>query len=249
MATRGPQRDELQNHVFNTYLSLRTGLWVTGALLPIAVWVIGWALDGVTLAKSISAYYWTTADVTSGEYRARAWLVGGLFAVASGLYLYKGFTNKENITLNLAAIFALGVAVFPTTRPRPVQVGEGFFTVHGVCALLLFACLVFVVWFCAQDTLHLLSDRKTRAFYLWWYRAIGLVMVASPLLAVALNALTFDRTSFVFWVEAAGIWAFAAYWYVKSRELKRSQATRRALKTRDQAEPLYLYKEDIVKRP
>jgi hypothetical protein len=31
-----------------------------------------------------------------------------------------------------------------------------------------------------------------------------------------------------FWIEAAEIWAFAAYWFIKSHEMKTSQADLRA---------------------
>lgn len=236
MPIKRSRSNELQDHVFNTYLSLRTGLWATGALLPFVIWFFGWAFDHKPLQKSISAYYWTTANEATGEYRARTILVGGLFAIALGLYLYKGFTKWEDIALNLAAIFCLGVALFPTTRPG--QLDEGFLTFHGLFAILLFFCLAYVVWTRALDTLHLLRNNEAKKRYRRTYLVIGLVMLASPLAAIILNLLTFDRTSFVFWTEAAGIWAFALYWYVKSRELKETKATRRALQTGVQLNPL-----------
>jgi hypothetical protein len=34
---------------------------------------------------------------------------------------------------------------------------------------------------------------------------------------------------YVFWIEAAGIWAFAAYWLTKSRELKESEVEIKAV--------------------
>ena len=103
------QRDELQEHIFSTYINLRYGMAIIAAIFPVLVFAVG-ALDGVHLQNSISAYYWASG---TGELRARVWFVGGLFAVATFLYLYKGFTVAENIALNLAAILAVGVAVFP----------------------------------------------------------------------------------------------------------------------------------------
>ena len=38
-------------------------------------------------------------------------------------------------------------------------------------------------------------------------------------------------------IEAAGIWAFAAYWLVKSSELKKSNATKRALRGEVETSP------------
>jgi hypothetical protein len=77
----------------------------------------------------------------------RDWFVGALFAIAACLYLYKGFTPKENRLLNLAAVFAVGVAIFPMNWPPKNWPPPGWpnepicntFTagyVHGTCAVL-----------------------------------------------------------------------------------------------------------------
>jgi hypothetical protein len=216
------QSDELQGHVFSTYVSLRYGLAVIGAVLPILVYVIG-AFHGVELQGSMSAYYWAPGG---GQAPSRDAFVGCLFAVAACLYLYKGFTTRENVALNLAAIFAVGVAVFPTEWNCQVDCGR--FSVHGASAVLMFLCLVFVVWFCARDTLSLLPE-PSAGRYRMLYGAIGLVMLVSPLTAFVLNSFIGAGSSYIFFIEAAGIWAFAAYWFAKSRELRKSSATRRAL--------------------
>jgi hypothetical protein len=54
-------------------------------------------------------------------------------------------------------------------------------------------------------------------------------MLASPLTAFIVNSIIGTETSFVFFIEVAGIWAFAAYWLIKGSELKRSGATSKAL--------------------
>ena len=60
------------------------------------------------LAGSMSEYYWAAAgDVVP----ARNVFVGGLFAVSACLWLYKGFSPRENVALNLAGLFAVGVAL------------------------------------------------------------------------------------------------------------------------------------------
>ena len=96
---------KLRNHVLRTYLSLRLGLIVLGVLLPLVLW-IGGVYAGIPLQPSISQYYHTAlGDV----------FVGFLWAVAAILYLYKGFSEKENYALNLAAIFLIGVSLIPTS--------------------------------------------------------------------------------------------------------------------------------------
>jgi hypothetical protein len=54
-------------------------------------------------------------------------------------------------------------------------------------------------------------------------------MAASPLIAFVLNSLVEAHTYFIFFAECAGIWSFAVYWLVKSSELKKSEATKKAL--------------------
>jgi len=47
-----------------------------------------------------------------------------------------------------------------------------------------------------------------------------------PLVGLFL-AIIFDAVQrLVFWIEAAGVWAFAAYWFTKSRELRESEVKR-----------------------
>jgi hypothetical protein len=213
--------NKLREHILSTYLTLRYGIILIGALLPIVVYAVG-RFNGVALQDSISAYYWAGDGAPS-----RDWFVGLLFAVAAFLYLYKVFSGAENIALNLAAIFAVGVAVFPTEWNCGAACGK--YSVHGFCAVSMFVFLVYVVWFRAGDTLTLIPDDQSRARYRRLYKILGLVMLASPLTAFVLNSVIGTRSSYVFFIEAAGIWAFAAYWLVKSSELARSAATIKAV--------------------
>ena len=221
------QRDELQEHIFSTYLTLRYGIILIGALLPVIVYVVG-LVKGIPLQDSISAYYWAS-PLLGGDAPSRNWFVGGLFAVAAFLYLYKGFSTAENVALNFAAILAVGVAVFPMEWASEADSGK--FSLHGFCAVSMFVCLAYVVWFCARDTLKLVPSNATPspARYRQLYLIVGGVMLASPLTAFVMNSLIGTRSSFVFFIEAAGIWAFALYWWIKSSELKKSAATAKGL--------------------
>ena len=216
-------RNELADHIFDTYVSLRYGMAVIGAALPLLVYAVG-AVHGVELQGSMSAYYWAPDGVSAPS---RNWFVGCLFALAACLYLYKGFTIRENVALNLAAVFGVGVAVFPTEWKCEVDCGR--FSAHGSSAVLMFVCLVYVVWFRARDTLSLLPEASA-ARYRQIYRGIGLVMLVSPLTAFVVNSFIGQGKAYVFFIEAAGIWSFAAYWVIKSSEFKKTNATRRALR-------------------
>ena len=221
-------REELQKHVFGTYVTLRYGMTFIGALLPIVLYAVG-AAYGIPLAGSMSEYYW--AKSTAGVVPARDVFVGGLFAVAACLYLYKGFSTRENVALNLAGLFAVGIAIFPMADPSLAS--DGKFSVHGACGVLLFLCLAFVIWFCPNKTLKMLPPEEVPRFRRA-YNALGGVMLASPLSAFIANALLRGRDpaardSYVFWIEVAGILAFAAYWFTKTREFKITNAMGLAL--------------------
>lgn len=62
-------------------------------------------------------------------------------------------------------------------------------------------------------------------------------MLASPLTAFCLNSLIGTRSTYVFFIEAAGIWAFALYWWIKSSELRKSAATALALHAKIETQP------------
>jgi hypothetical protein len=227
------EENTLQKHVFSTYLTLRYGIAIIGALLPVLVYAVG-AAKGVPLQNSISAYYWAPDGQNAPS---RNWFVGCLFVVAAFLYLYKGFSKAENFALNLAAILALGVAVFPMEWNCVTDCGK--FSLHGFCAVSMFACLVYVVWFRARDTLSLvpLDAKPSPDSYRKMYAAIGFVMLASPLTAFVFNSLIGTQSTYIFFIEAAGIWAFSLYWFTKSSELKKSAATALALHARIETQP------------
>jgi hypothetical protein len=224
------------NTSFGTYLSLRYGMAIAAFALP---WiVVGWGvLFGIGLQPSISDYYWAPPGVQIVDFNwtifdqaapSRVWFVGCIFAIAAFLYLYKGFSVAENVVLNLAAALAVGVAIFPMCKPGTAC---GSFSLHGFCAIAMFACLLYVVWFRAKDTLGYLPDnaKPSAKHYRQIYNWVGIAMAASPIAAFVLISILGTRTSLVFFVEALAITVFAAYWWIKSTELKQSRATRRAL--------------------
>src|SRR5262245_26327112 len=100
--------DQLRKNIFSTYFTLRLGIVVLAGALPIILGVGGRLWGGVdTLATSMSAYY--------GEHGGtmRNWLLGILWTVGAFLYLYKGFSTRENILLNIAGGCAVVLAMVP----------------------------------------------------------------------------------------------------------------------------------------
>jgi hypothetical protein len=100
---------------------------------------------------------------------------------------------------------------------------------HFTFAVLLFLCMAYTAIFCTQDTLQWIADPERRARYRATYRIIGWFMALFPLIGLALALYFHAMQRYVFWIEAAGIWAFAAYWLTKSRELKESEVEIKAV--------------------
>ncbi|MFN2406657.1 MAG: DUF998 domain-containing protein [Pyrinomonadaceae bacterium] len=214
--------DELQKHMLGTYFGLRMGLAVIGFVLPLIVLIAGGVLHGVGWQQSISQYYHREG---LSYLTTRDFFVGGLFAAGACLYLYKGFSTKENVALNLAGAFAIFVALLPT---GDAATGGGLVSqLHGISAVLFFLCIAYVSLCRARDTLPLLSPKKERR-YARMYRLTGVIMVVSPLAAVGLS-FALNRTSIKFWVETFAMWAFSAYWLIKTKEMRETRAEKRAL--------------------
>jgi hypothetical protein len=205
--------DTLRTNILSTYFTLRWGIVVMSGLLPVLLYAVGRWQHVPELPRSMSAYY---------EYDGlvRDVFVGTLCAVGSFLYLYKGFSTAENVALNLAGIFAVGVAFVPCDCLGKDQTTN---TYHIVSAVSFFLSMAFVCLFCADKTLTLMPDPTTRAWFTRAYRAIGVCLVLSPAAALAVSYALRRFVSYQFFVEAFGVeWAF------KSVEFRRTSAEERA---------------------
>lgn len=236
--------DLLRDHISATYRWLRITLAGVGIALPVLLAVLGW-IYGLDLQGSMSAYYHASLYsqnagdfIHPGEGSLRDVFVGSLFALGAILFVYRGYSVYEDRALNLAGLSALGVAVFPMSWIP--KAGGGFpgltinflgikFSAHGACAITLFACIGYVAIFRSADTLGLITNRERRQSYESLYRWLGAAMWAFPVAVFLATAVFRKNASWVFWLEAAGIVAFAAYWWQKSQEIQETEADQRAV--------------------
>ncbi len=224
---------DLSKQMAATYRMLRLGLAVLAFALPLLLWLGGYFIYDVPLAGSLSAYYHASHVPPPQVYGGgvlRNVFVGIIFAVSILLFAYQGFTRLEDWALNLAGLLAVGVALVPTPL-----VGGGLWTLHGAFAILFFVSIGYVSIFRAGDTLRLIKDDATRERFRMTYKILGWAMVVLPLSAFAF--FTFIGGGYTtFFVEFAGIYVFATYWVVKSREAKKTrmdeEATRGNLKVK-----------------
>jgi hypothetical protein len=215
---------DLQKHILSSYTALRRWIGLLAVALPLILSILGIVLADVALQGSISAYY------HAGAGAMRNWFVGILWAIGVFLLLYRGFTQRENIALDLAGILLIVVAMVP------MEWGCGDscqkVSIHGVAAISFFLMIGYVCIFRSCDTLHLVQNPAQRRRYRKLYRLLGQSMWIFPTIVGALLFLGANPLGpyTIFMLETVAIWVFAAYWLIKSRELKESNADLKAAK-------------------
>lgn len=226
----GPAPDDKLG-ISASYFMLRDGLAVLAFALPVLL-VIGVGTDH--LQASLSAYYHFSAQTPqlAGAGTMRDVFVGVLCAVGLLLWLYKGYSQAENIGLDIAGIAALGVAVLPMDWP-PCPIGSDcapaslVANAHAACALLFFAMIALVCVWRAKDTLPLLENPPLERRFKRIYAALGTVMVVIPTSVFMIHRagsrvpdLGFGGRGILI-AEVVGVYVFAIYWLVKSREIRK----------------------------
>jgi hypothetical protein len=221
--------DHVDKAIVENYRKLRTRMGVITLAFPVVVIAMG-AFWGIGLQPTLSDSYYAAEPQGSRVdlFPVRLWFCGILFAVGVFLFRYRGFSENEDRWLSLAGFFALGVAIFPTTSKDGTDwklfehLGIPWLSLHGICAVLAFACIAVVIFWYADSTLSQLktSDPAAHKRFQAAYFLIGAYMALAIGTSVLLHYLNKKEGSFILFAEWSGIWAFAAYWFVKNRELR-----------------------------
>ena len=122
--------------------------------------------------------------------------------------------------LNGAAVLLILVALFPMSwKCGPELEYCPSVNPHSWFAVAFFACIVYVALFESGKTLDEIADGTLREFYRIAYWVTRASLVIFPVAAIIAHLLTRNWDTLTFSLELAGIWAFAAFWLVKSFEL------------------------------
>ncbi len=158
----------------------------------------------------------------SASYHEGGWsrdiFVGFLFAVSAFLVAYNGHSSREMVLSKIAAVAALGVALFPCECENYEQIIPG---VHGTSAAVMFVILaVFCYGFYHRALGKGHPQAKLRAYI---YAVCGITIVVS-ILVLAIDNLLNDVISsrivrLTFYGECAGLVAFGVSWLTASRAL------------------------------
>jgi hypothetical protein len=186
------------------------------AVFPVAFLASSLILHRTEFQTSISAYYWTH-DLERNIF------VGVLCAVAVFLVLYKGYNLLEDRIIDVGGASAAGVAFFPMDEFGDCT--SSGISAHGVFAVMFFACIFYICVFMSETSLKDIKEPRRRDVFRRAYRWCSGIMVGSIALAVLSRLLPSEyiqalcENNAIFWFEAVGVWAFSAFWYIKTREL------------------------------
>ena len=160
---------------------------------------------------SISASYWYADGLAP-----RTIFVGLLFAIGSLVFAYNGDDELELVLGKMAALLAIGVAIFPCTCGTSYR--EIIPHAHYTCAITLFIVLAA---FCVIFWLHARRNKVTEPEHaprrMWIYALCCLGFVAALALMVAYKVT--QKEVFVLYAETTGLSSFGISWLTASRVL------------------------------
>ena len=214
------QQPGADNPLVLSYLGMRKAIGIIGISLPFVLAFGKILLESPGIQSSISDYYYTgMRDV----------FVGSLCAIAVFLMSYRGYERKDDMASDFACIFALGVALFPTTpEVNPSSLEKTIGALHLISAAGFFLTLAFfsLVLFRKTDPNKTPTRRKLQRNVV--YTICGYSILAC-LALVALSALIpgdspVKKLDPVFWLESAATVAFGASWLTKGEAILKDAA-------------------------
>lgn len=179
-------------------------------------------LIALSLANLTAWFAQVPLESISASYHEGGWaqavFIGFLYAIAAFLLAYNGLSRTEMVLSKIAAVAALGVAMFPCRCEVHDEIVPH---VHGVSAAVMFAILA---WFCWTFHARALEkghrEARMRATV---YAVCGVVIIAA-IAVLGLDGLLGGRIGesvprLTFYGERAGLMAFGISWLMASRTL------------------------------
>jgi hypothetical protein len=195
-----PQREEIDHHTIKLLIGL----------IALTLATLTSYFAGGTITSISAAYY-------EGGW-AQSILVGFLFAIAAFLLAYNGLSTCEMVLSKVAAVAALGVALFPCKCGNREQIIPYVHAVSATTMFLVLAYFCYVFYRRAREKGY--PQATVRACI---YAACGIVIIIS-IVVVAFDALSGGMLSaqvprLAFYGERAALMAFGVSWLTASRVL------------------------------
>lgn len=196
-----------------SYLSLRRAVGLIGIALPFVLALGEFLFDDWGLRGSVSNYYYSSmGDV----------FVGSLCAIAVFLMSYRGYERRDDFAGNLACIFALGVALFPTEPEAGATARQNLV---GALHLVFAAGLLLTLAYFSLALFRLTSPHPTpqklqrnKVYTVCGYTILACVALCAVVKLLPGNALLL-KFSPVFWLEAVAVVAFGVSWLTKGEAI------------------------------
>ena len=179
-------------------------------------------LIALSLANLTSFFAGSSITSISASYHEGGWsqsiFVGFLFAIAAFLLAYNGMSTREMVLSKVAAVAALGVAMFPCRCDNRDEIVP---YVHSVSAATMFLILAYFCYLFFQRAREKgYVQAKARSVI---YAICGIVMLVS-ILVLAIDAFSDGSLSakvarLTFYGERAALMAFGISWLTASRVL------------------------------
>lgn len=200
-------REKYLKHT-HSYLALRKSVGWIGILLPFILMAGVFIMSDENMVQSsISHYYYTgMGDV----------FVGAICAVALFMFFYSGYDKWDDRTANIAGVFAIGLAWFPTTETGP---NDLIGNIHLIAAALFFITLaVFSLFLFTKKGPNPTRRKHIRNII---YISCGSIMIAClAAIVIYINVVEDASASyFVFWTETIALLAFGVSWLTKGEML------------------------------
>jgi hypothetical protein len=193
----------------HSYLSLRKAVGWIGILLPFVL-VLGniFIFREREVLTNMSVYYHTGMhDI----------FVGSICAIALFLFFYRGYDRWDDLSADIAGVFALGVAFFPTVEDGPWDWAAWIHFISAACFLVILAIISLFLFTRGEE--HPTGMKRKRNIV---YRVCGIVMLAS-LASIEIFFLFFDGINsdsrYVLIAETVTLMAFGISWLTKGGTL------------------------------
>ncbi|MBL4904825.1 MAG: hypothetical protein JKZ00_02125 [Flavobacteriaceae bacterium] len=186
------------NKVFD-YRALRLLIGLIALSIPIMVSII--STDSLA---SISASYYS---------EARDAFVGMLFIVGAFMWAYNGHSSGESNASKIAALAAICVAIFPTSKDNITNTTS---IIHYVAAAIFFLILAYFCLFSFRKKTKGLKGKKGLRSKIYLF--CGLIIVGAIVTMLINLLIPFDESlNIVFWSETIALIAFGVAWIVAGK--------------------------------
>jgi len=199
-----------------SYLTLRKLVGLLGIFLPFVLVFAAALIFGTSQQNSISSYYHTgMGDV----------FVGTLCVIGFFLLSYRGHERKDDIAGDLACLFAVGVALFPTAPEGDISsITKVVGYLHLAFAAAFFATLIYFSLFLFTKTDENTQPTRQKLLRNIVYKLCAYIMSICMLLILSIAFVpgaeeSLERYAPIFWLEGIAVIAFGVSWLTKGEAI------------------------------